>query len=175
MAGAHQGWLPGLSGGTLRSLALVLMVLTASTLGSGRSSFAGFMEGLEAYDAGDLQSAYEAWLPLAEAGDLQAQVALAGLLEVGGQGLAADLPQAVAWYQRAAVRGDPVAQMNLGDFYARGHGVPRDLARGFAWLTLAAEQGRRWAVDQQARLSAAMPENKIKEAQALASELRAAY
>ena len=151
------------------------MIATASTLGLGRSSFADFAEGLEAYDAGDLRSAYEAWLPLAEAGDIQAQVAVAGLLEVGGLRLAPDLPQAVSWYRRAAERGDPVAQMNLGDFYARGHGVPRDRARALAWFSLAAEQGRHWAAEQHARLRAVLPESKVKEAEALARRLRSAF
>ncbi|NIA67234.1 sel1 repeat family protein [Pelagibius litoralis] len=138
-------------------------------------SFADFVDGLAAYDAGDLQAAYDEWLPLAQAGDLQAQVALAGLLQVGGFGLARNFPEAVAWYRRAAERGDPVAQMNLGDLYAKGQGVKRDAVRAFAWLSLAAEQGRDWAARQRDALAETMTPEETAEAKALMVQLRAAY
>lgn len=156
-------------------LLTVAMILAASTFGPGRSSFADFADGLEAYDAGDLHTAYEEWLPLAQAGDLQAQVALAGILETGGTGLTRDLPAALTWYRRAAERGDPVAQMNLGDRYARGAGVPRDPVKALAWFTLAAEQGRRWAAGQGDALSETMTPAQRTAAEDLAAQMRRAY
>lgn len=156
-------------------LLMVAMILAASTLGSGRPSFADFADGLEAYDAGDLRTAYEEWLPLAQAGDLQAQVALAGILETGGSGLARNLPAALAWYRRAAERGDAVAQMNLGDRYARGAGLGRDPVQALAWFTLAAEQGRRWAAGQRDALSETMTPAQRTAAEDLAARLRQAY
>ena len=160
---------------SLRRLLTVAMILAASTFGSGRSSFADFADGLEAYDAGDLQTAFEEWLPLAEAGDLQAQVALAGILETGGAGLARDLSAALAWYRRAAERGDPVAQMNLGDRYARGAGLGRDPVQALAWFTLAAEQGRHWAARQRDALSETMTPAQRTAAEDLAAQMREAY
>lgn len=103
-----------------------------------------FAEGLEAYDAGNFETAFRVWRPLAEAGHLDAQVSLAELY-LNGLGVAADPVAGVAWYRRAAAAGDPVAQLNLGDFYARGFLVGRDLAEAFAWLELAARQGKTWA------------------------------
>jgi TPR repeat protein len=103
-----------------------------------------FAEGLEAYDAGDFETAIEAWRPLAEAGNLEAQVSLAEFY-LNGLGVAADPAVAAAWYRRAAEAGDPVAQLNLGDFYARGLGVARDPVAAFVWLDLAARQGKSWA------------------------------
>ncbi len=149
--------------GTLRICFVLVIVLAASTYGSGRSAFADFVDGLAAYDSGQLRDAYDEWLPLAEAGDLQAQVALAGLLQVGGRGVARDLPAAAVWYRRAAERGDPVAQMNLGDLYALGQGVARDLVQAVAWLSLAAEQGRLWAAQRRDRLVGSLTEPQLRE------------
>lgn len=40
-----------------------------------------------------------------------------------------------------AEQGDAVAQGNLGLMYVEGEGVPKDVAIGVKWLTLAAQQG----------------------------------
>ena len=157
-----------------RILLTGFMIMAASTFGSGRSSSEDFAAGLEAYDAGDLQAAHDTWLVLARDDDVQAQVALAGLLASGGPGLSQDLAAAVLWYQRAAAAGDPVAQMNLGEFYARGRGVARDRRRALAWFSLAAEQGRQWAADEGDKLAALMAPADVKAARILAEALRAA-
>lgn len=106
-------------------------------------SLADFADGLAAFDAGDYESAYAEWRDLAEAGDLEAQVALAALY-LSGKGTPADPVEARRWYRLAAERGDPVAQLNLGDIYGRGLGVPPDPVSAYVWFSLAAEQGRRW-------------------------------
>ncbi len=52
-------------------------------------------------------------------------------------------------------------QMNLGESYAAGRGVPRDPVRALAWLTLAAERGHAWARRRLDDLSdAATPERR---------------
>ena len=104
----------------------------------------GFARGLAAYDGGDYRTAFEEWRALAEAGDAEAQTALASLY-ASGQGTPANPARAVQWYRRAAEQGDAVAQQNLGDLYGRGVGVGRDLVSAYVWLSLAADQGRRWA------------------------------
>ena len=37
-----------------------------------------------------------------------------------------------------------MAQLNQGDIYGRGLGVPPDPVSAYVWFSLAAEQGRRW-------------------------------
>ena len=59
----------------VRRLPLVIALL-AFWAGSSR---ADFIDGLEAYDGGDYETVLAEWRPLAEAGDPEAQVALAGL------------------------------------------------------------------------------------------------
>ncbi len=149
------------------ALALAALLLAAGA----PPSRADFAEGLAALDAGDFESALEAWRPLAEAGDAEAQVALAGLYR-DGLGPRADLAQAVRWYRRAAEQGDAVAQLNLGDFYSRGEGVPRDLVQAHLWLSLAAAQGRRWAAQRRKEIAALMTAAELAQAERLVEAWR---
>ena len=120
---------------------------------SGAPVHADFATGLAAYDGGDYRTAFEEWRALAEAGDAEAQTALASLY-VSGQGRPANPARAVHWYRRAAEQGDAVAQQNLGDFYGRGVGVGRDLVSAYVWLSLAAGQDRRWAERRRGEVAA---------------------
>lgn len=129
----------------------VILLTFLSAVAAAPSISADFAAGLEAYDAGDYATALEEWRPLAEAGDVEAQLALAGLFS-DGVGVPADHAEAVRWYRMAAEQGDAVGQLNLGDFYARGLGVERDLGQAVYWLTLSARQGRRWPKQRIAEL-----------------------
>ena len=152
-----------------RGLSMVFLagaVMLAATIGqAGEDDEQRFAEGLEAYDAGDFETAIEAWRPLAEAGNLEAQVSLAEFYR-NGLGVAADPAVAAAWYQRAAEAGDPVAQLNLGEFYARGFGVARDPVAAFVWFDLAARQGKSWAVARRDELAPQLDPAQRVEAQA---------
>lgn len=138
--------------------ALAFLLLTNS------AAQADLAAGLEAYDGGDYAAAVAAWLPLAEAGDAEAQVALADLY-LYGQGVPADPARAADWYRRAAVQGDAVAQLNLGDLYSRGIGLPRDLAKAYVWLARAAKQGRRWAEEQAKLVQRQLTSDQLAEAE----------
>lgn len=124
-----------------------------------------FATGLAAYDAGDYQTAVAQWRPLAEAGDAEAQVALAGLYQ-DGLGVTRSLGSAIDWYRKAAAAGHPVAQLNLGDLYARGAGVPTDLVEAYVWLRLAARQGRDWARDRGAAVAERLNAEQLEAAEA---------
>ena len=122
---------------------LALLTVAAWLTVSAAPSYADFAGGLAAFDAGEFEAAFSEWQALAEQGDIEAQVALAGLY-LTGSGTRADAAQAFAWYRRAAAAGDPVAQLNLGDLYSRGVGTARDPVAAYVWLSLSAAQGRRW-------------------------------
>ena len=141
-------------------LAAIILLMSVGPL---RADFA---EGLAAFDAGDYAAAAEAWQPLAEAGDLEARVALAELYRTG-QGVPIDLDAALALYRGAAEQGDAVAQLNLGDIYSRGDGVPRDLVQAYLWLSLAAAQGRRWPAQRRSEIAEQMTAAEIAEAERL--------
>ncbi|MHA1154082.1 MAG: tetratricopeptide repeat protein [Alphaproteobacteria bacterium] len=142
-----------------------LLVALAWLASTGVPTLADFAQGLAAYDGGDYRTAFEQWRALAEAGDAEAQTALAGLY-VAGQGAPADAAAAVRWYRRAAEQGHAVAQQNLGDLYGQGRGVARDLVSAYVWLSLAAEQGQRWSARRRDQLSPQLSPEQRAEAEA---------
>lgn len=56
------------------------------------------------------------------------------LAYAAGRGVPRDTRTAVAWLERAAQAGNPVAQARLGRAYLEGDGVPLNLEQGKAWL-----------------------------------------
>ena len=130
----------------------------------GRDLAADFAAGAEAYDAGDIATAIAEWRASAADGDLDALVALASLTE-DGIGLRQDYGAAAALYRQAAEKGHPVAQLNLGDYYSRGRGVPRDLVQAYVWLSLAMAQGRKWPAGRRAEIEGEMTPAQIAEAE----------
>lgn len=74
---------------------------------------------------------------LAEAGDPRAQNFLGATLANNAK----DKISARKWYYRAAVQGNPKAQLNLGMMYEKGEGGPQDYEKALEWLLKAAEQG----------------------------------
>jgi len=100
-------------------------------------AWAGYAEGLAAYNRGDPTTALQEWLPLAQAGHADAQYNLA-VLYGNGWGVPQDAAQAVLWFRRAADQGNPAAQASLGQVYEQGVGVPQDDQQACFWYTLAA-------------------------------------
>ncbi len=88
------------------------------------------------YDADDMSATCIA----AAGGQAPAELDLAGNYRTGLI-LEKDASKAAALYRRAADRGSPVAQKVLGDLYAGGLGVTRDLNAACAWWGRAALQG----------------------------------
>lgn len=121
------------------------------------SSRADVADGVRAYDAGWYADALAEFLPAAEAGDMQAQLALASMYQFG-EGVAQNDIEAARWTRAAAERGDPVAQINLSQFFAAGRGVERDAAEGYFWLLLAAGQDSNWAKARLAPAAAGLPD-----------------
>jgi hypothetical protein len=153
----------------MRRLLLALMLTAVLPV----PAAADFADGLGAFDAGDYATAIAEWAPLAEQGDVDALVALAGLHRQG-LGTRADLGKAISLYRRAALQGAPIAQVNLGDFYARGSGVERDLVQAHMWLRIAARRGQAWATARLGQISPAMTRAELAEAARLAELWRPA-
>lgn len=118
---------------------LALLVLLAGSA-AGNATDDDFARGWAAYQAGQYHGALQLWLPLAEAGNADAQLNV-GLLYDAGQGVSADPVLAASWYQRSATRGHAAAQYNLGLMYIDGRGVEHDRERAHYWLMQAAGQG----------------------------------
>jgi uncharacterized protein len=75
---------------------------------------------------------------------VESQALTAGLLGDfyrSGTGVEKDISQAIAWYSRAAEKGDQFAARDLAKIYFEGDGVPKDANLFKAWLAKAAELG----------------------------------
>ena len=117
-------------------------------------AWAGFYEGVAAYNRGDFATAIREWRPLAEQGNAKAQHNL-GIMYRNGRGVAQDYAEAVMSSRKAAEHGNAKAQYNLGVMYGKGLGVPQDYAKALQWLRRAAAQGHPKAKDHVKALDAA--------------------
>ena len=121
-------------------LALIGVLAAASS-----TAVAGPLEDASAaYQRHDYATALRVWRPLAENGDVAAQISLAGAYWLG-QGVPQDYAEAAAWYRKAADQGDAHAQFSLGVLYANGEGVPEDFEEAVKWYRKAADQGDAYA------------------------------
>ncbi len=101
---------------------------------------ADFAQGVRAYEAGDYKAAHDAWLPLANRGDVAAMRNI-GHLYRWGQGVEKDIAQAIHWYRMAAEKGFSRAQANLAAIYLQGdEGTPVDYDEAHKWFAAAAVQ-----------------------------------
>ncbi|HEX7927830.1 MAG TPA: SEL1-like repeat protein [bacterium] len=93
--------------------------------------------GQQAYARGDYAAAATTLRPIAEKGDVKAQVML-GRMAAAGQGAPANPVAAVEWFLKAAAQHDGGAALELGDRYTRGDGVPQSDDEALLWYRRAA-------------------------------------
>ncbi len=103
-------------------------------------AFAGYDEGLSAYNRGDYATALREWKPLALKGDANAQHSL-GFMYAEGHGVPRNITMAVMWYRNSAEQGHSRAQYALGVRYAKGDGVRQDYVLAYMWWEISASQG----------------------------------
>jgi uncharacterized protein len=94
-----------------------------------------FEQGEAAYEVRDYDTALNIFMPLAESGDIKAQMSVAGMYSTGC-GVRQNFTEAAKWYRIAAEQGDSVAQNNLAVmlFYD-------DPEEAIKWLFVTAEKG----------------------------------
>lgn len=125
--------------------AVTAIALLCASAVSAQDAGEGYEAGVAAFEAENYERAREILLPLAEAGDAQAQYVLAKLYENGGDGVMRSLTKAADWYRLAAESGLADAQNNLALLYIQGHGAPRSERRAFELWLDAARNGHRQA------------------------------
>jgi hypothetical protein len=101
---------------------------------------ADLQTGVDAIVRRDYDAALNAFKPLAEKGNVAAQVNL-GNLYMKGLGVEQNYHLAQHWYLRAAEQGERMAQTKLGILYYYGLGIAKDPAEAARWFQKAAESG----------------------------------
>ncbi|MES2743327.1 MAG: tetratricopeptide repeat protein [Pseudomonadota bacterium] len=117
---------------------IIIAMLFAT--GVQQSVQAGFVEGATAYNNKNYPLAYKQIVPLAKAGDADAEHLL-GLMYYMGRGVAQDYRQAMTWHRKAAQQGKADAQYVVGAMYYTGNTVLQDYKQAISWFRKAAEQG----------------------------------
>ena len=112
-----------------------------------------FERGVEAYEAGDYETARTLWQPLADNYDLAALRNLGHLYRLG-QGVTKNGKKARRYYEKAAKLGHAPSQTNLAQMYFSGALIARDSEKAMQWLKKAAAQGyppaqQLWAIKTQ--------------------------
>ena len=82
---------------------------------------------------------------------------------------------ALGYYQPLAQDGSPYAQLAIGEIYFYGNGIPRDLVKAYAWLTVAVMQGVDEAAPVRDEAWAGLTAAQREQAQGLAGEYVQAY
>lgn len=119
----------------MKKLIIALLLLCAIQ----QSAQAGFAEGASAYNNKNYSLAYKEILPLAKAGNADAEHLL-GLMYYMGRGLPQDYKQAMFWHRKAADQGKADAQYVVGAMYYTGNSVLQDHKQAVVWFRKAAEQ-----------------------------------
>ena len=138
---------------------------------AGVASAQTFDDAQQAWLTRDSRTAMRIWHELAENGDLQSQVRLAQIYEIGRVNhVYPDIVVSARWWRAAAEQGDGGSQWRLGQFYINGEGVPQDFVLAYMWLNLAAARGFGVAAMDRDRVARVMTRSDISEAQRLTRE-----
>jgi tetratricopeptide (TPR) repeat protein len=121
-------------------LAIAMMMVGIAVSWAGPDD--DFRAGETAYQTGDVSGAMQFLRRAADAGHASAQVLLADILDK------AELnEEAIIYYRRAAAQGSAEGEFGLGNMYATGEGVDRDLKQARIWYQRAAEKNHPQAIN----------------------------
>lgn len=151
---------------TLRKLlaaTTVLAVLAQATVATADPLGAAY----SAYDRGEYGQAAKLLVPLANQGNVDAQMHL-GVMYAEGQGVLQDYAQSFLWFRRAADQGLSVAQNSVGTAYLVGKGIPPNNVLAHMWLNAASAQGNKLAMNALAVATDRMTPTEVGRAQSLA-------
>ena len=122
----------------MRGRHVVALTLGLTVAFGGAAAAATVHDCEEPARAGNSAGAIRCLLPLAQAGDVKAELALGGLYGVSN--LPTYDPKVSAeWLTRAAEHGEVAAQTMVGRLHRQGKGVPKVLAESVRWFRLAAD------------------------------------
>lgn len=109
----------------------------------------------------------------AEQGHPEAQLRIGEIYAAGRNGVLRDPAWAARWFGKAARQGMPAAQGHLGDAFANGQGVPRDILQAAAWYRLAAAAGQPTKSDAARTVETSLSRDQQDEVQRLMRRLKA--
>ena len=118
-------------------------LVLAARASSSDDSRALTLAGIDAYNKGDIDTAFRDLKQAADAGDADAEVNL-GYMYARGQAVPVDQATALDLYRRSATQGNGEGMNAVGYKYMSGNGVPSDIKNCFT-VVLSRHRGRRSA------------------------------
>lgn len=112
------------------------VILLVTFLATPLPVWADYAAGAAALKRGDVKGVFEAWEPLAEAGDAEAQYGLGLLLF-----LADDFRRSIDWYRKAALQSHAKALYSLGHINLNGVGVDKSPSKALCLFRASATSG----------------------------------
>lgn len=112
------------------------LLLSACLLLAAAPALAGMDAAVLAFENEQLELAFKEFTPLARAGNTRAMNYMGRILEQQEKPA-----EALAWYLKAAQKGNVEAQSAVARLYDAGEGVERDEERALSWYAKAAAQG----------------------------------
>jgi len=155
-------------------------IVVASGLGiclalASSGAFTDFASGLAAFREKAYGDAHDRWQECARQGSADCQYGL-GVIYDEGLGVAADIYQALVWYEQAARQDHPDALMQLGFLYATGRdGIVQDPVQAWAWFARAASLGVPGAAEGRNRVAKVLTSEERARAERLADEASIRY
>ncbi len=126
---------------------LLAVAIFVAAFALARPAAAEYVAGVQAYNAGNFETAILELQPLVERGHSGAELML-GVMYLRGQGYPRDEGLAAVWMYKAAHKGEAGAQLVFGSQLLYGRGIRRDVREALMWLTLAGESGVDSVVEQ---------------------------
>lgn len=121
--------------------ALTLVLVGASSVQAGPAE--DYADGAKRYAAGDVVSAMPILRRAADAGHAAAQATLAEILD-----LADSDDEAIEYFRKSAIQGNADGQYGLGAMLSAGEGTEKNVVEARKWITAAAEQGHKLAINE---------------------------
>lgn len=126
-----------------RLLRLTAACLAAAHLVAWAAPEDDYKAGAKSYAEGDVMTAMPRLKSAADAGHAAAQALYAQILDRADSD-----EEAVGYYRKSAELGDADGQFGYGSMLASGEGTKRNVAEGRQWITKAAEQGHKLAINE---------------------------
>jgi|GEM_PF-1472592 len=126
---------PGLRKST-RDWLMASLIATTACMGTAPAAAGPAEDTAQAekeFARGNLLVSMELWRKSAQAGHAPAQARLGDILDT-----AEEDAEAVEWYRKAAAQGDAAGEYGLGQMYAKGEGVAKDLDQARSYTLKAA-------------------------------------
>lgn len=141
----------------MRIVLILLVMIVFAGPARANSDDTAFRSGLSAFNSGHYARALMEWEPLAAAGDARAQESL-GYMYYGGRGVRRDSRKAAAFFYRAAIQGEPTAQLFLAIMHFKADGVAYNAPLAMMWSELAMSGGQADAYELSDKIMQSMSE-----------------